>query len=550
MHQNVFISYRRRDASVAAKQLHEALKTRLPAGIEVFFDVDDVDPGRPIPDKLRNALELSKVLLVVIGARWVEIGRERFESENDLVRFELEYGLSLRRICVIPVLVDGATMPSVEDLPGRLKTLVHNEAVSLTGDAFDAGVRTIAEKTEAWLRPTIRIGSHQDADVLKWDYVEMLRRLILLDLEALDIQDTNQDTNQDANAGPTNGGGNGRAGDALLGGALAIYPTDPACAATAQGAAYFAHMCRNPSPPFAATTRNRPYRHQIHAGGGTPPYAFALVDGTLPPGLLLDGATGVIAGKPTADGEHSFTVQVTDARGAVATRRFTINGDEGTPEDWARVFHDFPDTWRLVLGKDDDILGYWHVAPLHDRYLNGVKEGKFRAGEVTHDKLKMFHMFQGTYDVFFVIVALQKDYRIGEQGQHRAGVTTRQVNDVHRKLFESFFDALEELARRDVFVRELIADVWTELGKRFFEHFGLDEIPCPREDLVALCAGPIETILGKHAQRYPHLIERYQEQMEGWNQDLFDQAGGRIWMARYRDKIGGVRLHGGHDKAP
>jgi len=538
MQQNVFISYRQADSSKSAKSLYEALTSSLPAGIDVFFDVADVDPGGRIPDKLRNALEQSKVVLVVIGSRWIEIGRKRFESENDLVRFELEYGLSLRRICVLPVLVDGAVMPPVTELPGRLKSLVHHEAVILQPDAFDAGVAVIADKIKAWLRPAIRIGSHRDVALLNWDYVDLLRRFILLDLEAVDIL-PDIATDVDGNARPP----------AALGG-LTVYPTDVALAGSAAGQAYLAKMSGKDPVPLAATSRGVPYLQRLFAGGGVPPYSFSITAGQLPPELLLDAVTGEIEGKPRSGGEFNFTVQVVDANGAVATRGFTVNGDEGTPEDWARVFRDFPDTWRMVLNKDDEILGYWHVAPLHDRYLEAVKDGAFRAGEVTSDKLKLFHMFPGTYDVFFVIVALQKDYRIGEHDPAFTGtarnpnVTTREINDVHRKLFDSFFDALEELARRDVFVRELIADVWTELGKRFFEHFGMEEVdPCPREDLVAVCVGPIERILGKHAQRYPHLIERYREQMEGWNQELFDKAAGR-WARKLQAWAGGVPLFG------
>ena len=70
----------------------------------------------------------------------------------------------------------------------------------------------------------------------------------------------------------------------------------------------------------------------------------------------------------------------------------------------------------------DRILGYWHVAPLHDHYLEAVRAGAFKAGEVTKDKLKLFHMFPGTYDVFFVIVVLRKEYRIGNR--HRPAQRT------------------------------------------------------------------------------------------------------------------------------
>jgi len=523
MRQNVFISYRRADSAKTTKKLHDALKSSLPAGIDVFYDVDRLDPGGDIRKKIQNALEQSKVLLVVIGRQWVNIGRKRFATEDDHVRFEIEYGLSLRRMCAIPVLVDCASMPAIADLPGRLKSFAYNEAVHVRPAHFSNDVARIVEKITALLRPAIRIGSYRDVELLKWDYADLLRKLILLDLEALDI------LTPDGSGSDEKGEGN------LTDAALTIHPMDPALADSAPGRRYFAQMCRTESVPLAATSPNLRYRQQLSVGGGRAPYTFTLASGALPSGLSLNSVTGEIAGRPNGGGVHHFTAQVMDAAGNIASRRFTINGDEGTPEDWARVFRDYPDTWRLVLNKDDDILGYWHVAPLHRRYLDAVLAGKFAAGEVTSDKLQLFHMFPGTYDVFFVIVALKKDYRIAVHvpaadaaARHNPKVSSREVNDVHRTLFDSFFEALEELIEREVYVRELIADVWSPLGKRFFEHFGLDEIiPCPRDDMLAVCTGRIETIFGRHAQRYAHLVERYRAGMEDWQQGLFEAAAGR-----------------------
>ena len=58
-----------------------------------------------------------------------------------------------------------------------------------------------------------------------------------------------------------------------------------------------------------------PIEAQLLASGGMPPYTFEIVDGRLPPGVLLDGATGLIAGTPTRAGNYAFTVRVTDAYG-------------------------------------------------------------------------------------------------------------------------------------------------------------------------------------------------------------------------------------------
>ena len=54
------------------------------------------------------------------------------------------------------------------------------------------------------------------------------------------------------------------------------------------------------------------------ASGGTGVYRFA-ISGALPAGIGLDTTTGAISGTPTVDGTFSYTVQVTDSAGAIAT---------------------------------------------------------------------------------------------------------------------------------------------------------------------------------------------------------------------------------------
>jgi uncharacterized repeat protein (TIGR02543 family) len=57
---------------------------------------------------------------------------------------------------------------------------------------------------------------------------------------------------------------------------------------------------------------------------GAEPYTFAITTGTLQAGLALDVNTGTISGTPTAAGSSAITVQVTDAKGLVASTTFTI----------------------------------------------------------------------------------------------------------------------------------------------------------------------------------------------------------------------------------
>jgi polysaccharide export outer membrane protein len=61
------------------------------------------------------------------------------------------------------------------------------------------------------------------------------------------------------------------------------------------------------------------YNSSVVALGGTGAYRFAITGGALPAGITLNPATGAISGTPTADGTFSYTVQVTDSAGAIAT---------------------------------------------------------------------------------------------------------------------------------------------------------------------------------------------------------------------------------------
>lgn len=73
---------------------------------------------------------------------------------------------------------------------------------------------------------------------------------------------------------------------------------------------------------LSAGTVGRLYNSLVTATGGTAPYTWSVVPGTLPPGLSLS-ASGVVSGIPTAAGNYTFVLTVTGA-GLSSSRSVTM----------------------------------------------------------------------------------------------------------------------------------------------------------------------------------------------------------------------------------
>jgi TIR domain len=146
----VYISYRRADASAHAGRLYDALAERV-GHDQVFVDIDTIEPGVDFTDLTDRTLDESDVVLVVIGREWLDStdaqGRRRLDNPHDFVRVVLERALD-RNIPVIPVLVQGASMPSADELPVPLRALAHRQALELSDVRWRHGVETLVEVLE------------------------------------------------------------------------------------------------------------------------------------------------------------------------------------------------------------------------------------------------------------------------------------------------------------------------------------------------------------------------------------------------------------------
>lgn len=134
----IFISYRRSDSQAAAGRLHDRLAQHFSDG-EVFLDVEAIEPGVDFVASLSEQLSTCEALIAVIGPDWLATqgrhGSRKLDDPEDYVRLELEAAIA-RDIRVIPVLVDGATMPTPDELPPGLQPLARRNAVILAHHRF------------------------------------------------------------------------------------------------------------------------------------------------------------------------------------------------------------------------------------------------------------------------------------------------------------------------------------------------------------------------------------------------------------------------------
>jgi hypothetical protein len=159
-----------------------------------------------------------------------------------------------------------------------------------------------------------------------------------------------------------------------------------------------------PTPPAGMV--GRPYVHPFTSSPGSPRGSFSISGGDLPPGLTLSEA-GVLSGTPTADGEYTFTISVSNGvfPGVGADLTMTVEPNAApvaTSDTYAAQEGSMLDVAAPgVLGNDTDsdgdpLTAIVEVMPAHGefqldpggtfRYLpdggfNGTDEFTYRASD-------------------------------------------------------------------------------------------------------------------------------------------------------------------------
>ena len=152
----IFISYRREETPWLARSLCDRLCAHFDRN-QIFMDLDTIAPGENFLKAIEKTVSECDVLIAVIGAGWLtskdEQGGRRLDNPADFVRMEIATALR-RDIRVIPVLVDGVSMPPADDLPEDLKQLVFRNALQVEATHFDADCKKLVTTIEQELEKT------------------------------------------------------------------------------------------------------------------------------------------------------------------------------------------------------------------------------------------------------------------------------------------------------------------------------------------------------------------------------------------------------------
>jgi hypothetical protein len=134
--------------------------------------------------------------------------------------------------------------------------------------------------------------------------------------------------------------------------------------------------------------------------------------------------------------------------------------DEGKLNQWANVFRKSPDSYRILIDDSGKIAGYWHFVSLNSKTYDLVKSGRLLDSQINRTNIYPLTK-PGTYNMYYIAILLVPELR-----------DTKAI----LLLNNSFFDAIELFAKKNIYFTEFCANAYTKDGVKFFRRFGMDRI--------------------------------------------------------------------------
>ena len=152
----IILSYRREDSAGVTGRIFDRLTQEFGTD-RVFMDIDSMPAGVDFHHHLQEILADCGALLVVVGKSWRSQRKgqpARIMDPDDWVRIEVETALE-RGIPVVPLLIDGASLPTREQLPESLWPLLRRNALPVdSGRDFHAQLTRLVRDLHLQVDPT------------------------------------------------------------------------------------------------------------------------------------------------------------------------------------------------------------------------------------------------------------------------------------------------------------------------------------------------------------------------------------------------------------
>ena len=157
----IILSYRREDSAGVTGRIFDRLTQEFGTD-RVFMDIDSMPAGVDFHDHLQEILADCGALLVVVGKGWRSQRKgqpARIMDPDDWVRIEVETALE-RGIPVVPLLIDGATLPSRDQLPESLWPLLRRNALPVdSGRDFHAQLSRLIRDMRLQIDPDAAVSA-------------------------------------------------------------------------------------------------------------------------------------------------------------------------------------------------------------------------------------------------------------------------------------------------------------------------------------------------------------------------------------------------------
>ena len=151
----IFISYRREHTALIVGRLHDRLAEHFGAR-QIVRDIE-LDAGDDFDQRIDEVVASSAAFLAIISDRWLlnrnPVGKRPIGVPRDWVEREIEVALRRPDVLVIPVLIEGATLPGEQELPYSIRSLAMRDAMHLSDHGWNDEMGKLIGALEEVVRP-------------------------------------------------------------------------------------------------------------------------------------------------------------------------------------------------------------------------------------------------------------------------------------------------------------------------------------------------------------------------------------------------------------